>query len=272
MPLYMDRHQSEGVTAKAVAEAHEADRSLAGKYGCKFITYWFDQTTGAVFCLVEAPNTTAARKTHEEAHGSVPSEIIEVDPDVVLTFLGRTQGFYPTPNEKTFDSPFRTIMFTNLERSTEKIAALGDTKWMELLRDHNALTRNALRIFGGQEIKHTGDGFMTSFHSAVSAVNCAMAIQQAFRSYNEEHPTATMNIRIGISAGEPVYQDKDLFGAAVNLATQLCTLANPGTILVPQVVRDLCLGNTISFVGRGNVTVKGFHQSVTLFEVDWRNI
>lgn len=202
----------------------------------------------------------------------MPSEIIEVDPDVVLSFLGRTQGFYPTPNEKTFDSPFRTIMFTNLERSTEKIAVLGDTKWMELLRDHDALTRNALRIFGGQEIKHTRDGFMTSFNSAVSAVNCAISIQLALVKYNEEHPATTLNLRIGISAGEPVYQDKDLFGAAVNLATQLCALANPGTILVPQVVRDLCLGNTISFVDRGNVTAKGFHQPVTLFEVAWRNI
>jgi hypothetical protein len=79
MPLYMDIHQHiEGLTANAVAGAHEADLKTQEKYGVKYLRYWFDEGTGKVFCLVEAPNKEAAIAVHREAHGLVADEIIEV--------------------------------------------------------------------------------------------------------------------------------------------------------------------------------------------------
>ena len=160
-------------------------------------------------------------------------------------------------------------MFTDLEGSTEMISVLGDDKSMDLLRVHNSLTRNALRTHAGREVKHTGDGFMTSFASAVSAIGCAIDIQRTMAKHNEEDPEAIMNLRIGISAGEPVRNDQQLYGAAVNLAARLCDQAKPGSILVAQVVRDLCVGKTISFVDRGDFEAKGFDEPVPLFEVVW---
>jgi class 3 adenylate cyclase len=269
MPIYMDRHQGEHLTAQAVAESHEADIKVQNKYSCKFITYWFDEERDSVFCLVDAPNISAVRKAHEEAHGFAHSEIMEVDPDIVRAFLGRVEDPSPTAGEVTIDSPFRAVMFTDLEGSTNMISVLGDDKSMELLRVHNALTRDALRAHAGREVKHTGDGFMTSFASAVSAVKCAIDIQRTMAKHNEENPTAIMNLRIGISAGEPVRNDKQLYGAAVNLAARLCAHAKPRSILVAQVVKDLCVGKTISFVGGGEFEAKGFEQPVPLFEVAW---
>ena len=79
MPLYMDIHQHiEGLTADAVAGAHEADLQTQAKYGVKYLRYWFDETSGKVFCLVEAPNKEAANAVHREAHGLVADELIEV--------------------------------------------------------------------------------------------------------------------------------------------------------------------------------------------------
>ena len=79
MPLYMDVHQHvEGLTAEAVGQAHEADLKTQEKYGVKYLRYWFDEGTGKVFCLVEAPNKEAAIIVHREAHGLVADEIIEV--------------------------------------------------------------------------------------------------------------------------------------------------------------------------------------------------
>lgn len=79
MPLYMDTHHHvEGLTADAVAHAHEADLKTQEKYGVKYLRYWFDDHTGKVFCLVEAPNKEAAIAVHREAHGLVADEIIEV--------------------------------------------------------------------------------------------------------------------------------------------------------------------------------------------------
>ncbi len=149
------------------------------------------------------------------------------------------------------------------------ISEFGDEKSMELLRTHNALTRDAFRIHAGREIKHTGDGFLVSFASAVSAVECAVTIQKLIVKHSEENPDKGMRLRIGISAGEPVRNDNDLYGAAVNLAARLCTHAKPGTILVAQVVHDLCFGKVIPFTRLGEFEAKGFEQPIPLIEVTW---
>ena len=79
MPLFMDVHQHvEGLTAEAVGQAHEADLRTQDKYGVKYLRYWFDESAGKVFCLVEAPNAEAANAVHREAHGLVADELIEV--------------------------------------------------------------------------------------------------------------------------------------------------------------------------------------------------
>ena len=79
MPLYMDvHHHVEGLTAAALAEAHEKDLEIQGKHGGEYQRYWFDEGTGKVFCLVEAPSKEAAEAVHREAHGLVANEITEV--------------------------------------------------------------------------------------------------------------------------------------------------------------------------------------------------
>ncbi|MFN8484141.1 MAG: DUF4242 domain-containing protein [Anaerolineae bacterium] len=79
MPLYMDvHHHVEGLTAEAVEGAHQRDLEVQEKYGVKYLKYWFDEATGKVFCLVEAPSKAAAEAVHREAHGLVADEITEV--------------------------------------------------------------------------------------------------------------------------------------------------------------------------------------------------
>jgi hypothetical protein len=79
MPLFMDIHMHvEGLTEDAVAQAHQADLKTQEKYGVKYLRYWFDENSGKVFCLVEAPNKEAANAVHREAHGLVADQLIEV--------------------------------------------------------------------------------------------------------------------------------------------------------------------------------------------------
>ena len=78
MPIYMDRHNTVDATREVIAAAHEKDLAIQGKYGVRFITYWVDEVRAAVFCLVDAPNKETLQKAHDEAHGDVPNEIIEV--------------------------------------------------------------------------------------------------------------------------------------------------------------------------------------------------
>jgi len=79
MPLFLDTHERiEGLTAEAVAKAHQADLQTQEKYGVKYLRYWFDENAGKVFCLVEAPSREAAIAVHREAHGLVADQIDQV--------------------------------------------------------------------------------------------------------------------------------------------------------------------------------------------------
>lgn len=79
MPLFMDVHDHiEGLTADAVAKAHQADLSIQGKYDVRILRHWFDERTGKVFCLIDAPNKEAAIAVHREAHGLLADRVVEV--------------------------------------------------------------------------------------------------------------------------------------------------------------------------------------------------
>jgi hypothetical protein len=79
MPLFIDVHKKvEGLTAQAVFEAHAKDVAIQANYGVKYIKYWYDESTGRVFCYVEAPSKEAAEAVHRESHGLVADEIFEV--------------------------------------------------------------------------------------------------------------------------------------------------------------------------------------------------
>jgi class 3 adenylate cyclase len=275
MPVYMDRHYIEGATRHAIADAHQKDLALQDKYHVKFLTYWFDETRSTAFCLIEAPNRETIECAHNEAHGSVPNEVLEVDPTVVDAFLGRIKDPPPMDaspgktGEISVDPGFRAIMFTDLKDSTLMTTLHGDAKALHLLHVHNALTRNSLNAHRGREVKHTGDGIMASFGSVPDAVQCAIAIQKAFRAYNQEHRETPLYLRIGLSAGEPIEDHGDLFGKAVQLAARLCAQAEPGRILVDQVVADQWSGQQVSFLDLGEVTPKGFDHAVRVYEVNW---
>jgi hypothetical protein len=79
MPLYMDIHQHvPGLTKQAVSGAHQRDLEVQEKYGVKYLKYWYDEGSGKVFCLVNAPDKETASAVHREAHGLIADEIIEV--------------------------------------------------------------------------------------------------------------------------------------------------------------------------------------------------
>src|SRR4029450_1982189 len=79
MPLYLDvHHKIDGLKAEALGHAHQKDLEVQHKYGVHYLRYWYDEGTGKVFCLVEAPSKEAAAAVHREAHGMLADEIIEV--------------------------------------------------------------------------------------------------------------------------------------------------------------------------------------------------
>ena len=108
---------------------------------------------------------------------------------------------------------------------------------------------------------------MASFLSVSRAVECAISIQRKTVEVGIEDPSRA--VRVGLSAGEPVTDQEDLFGATVKLAARICGHAMPSQILVSNTVRELALGKGFPFMDRGSIALKGFPEPVRLFEVSW---
>jgi len=183
-------------------------------------------------------------------------------------FLGEGEEA-PAVGEPPAAGAFRTILFTDVEGSTALTQRLGDAGARDVLRNHERIVREALRAHGGAEVKALGDGFMASFSSATRALECAIAMQRAFAARNEaaEEP---IRVRIGLNAGEPIAEEEDLFGTAVNLAARIAAQAAGGEILASDVVRQLVAGKGFLFADRGEVALRGFEDPVRLYDVRWR--
>ncbi len=262
MPLFMDRHDVPGASAADVAEAHMKDLELAGKHGVQFLSYWFDPDSGGVFCLARASAKENLEAVHQESHGLIPNEIISVPEDAVLRFLGKVHD----PVDHTeITSPFRTILFTDLEGSTAMAEELGTSEFMSLLTEHDVIIRRALLASRGREVKHTGDGIMAAFEDVANALECSLAVQAGFEARNVESHGPSCRVRIGMAAGEPVDHNDDLFGSTVNLASRICAAATPGGILVSDVVRELGGERGFAFAEADRRTLKGFSKPVDLF-------
>ncbi len=207
----------------------------------------------------------------EVAAGIPDAQLVVLEGDEFFPAYGDTQSALVAIHEflqqsaagepaLAMPSGFQTILFTDLEGSTALTQRLGDEGAQELLRGHNAAVRAALDEHGGHEVKHTGDGIMASFPSAVSAVTAALRMQRDLAG-------GEVRVRIGLNAGEPIAEDDDLFGLAVIKAARIGDRAEPGQVLVSNVVRELCEGKTFTFTSIGEVTLKGFEEPVALYEV-----
>ncbi len=193
------------------------------------------------------------------------------DTDTVLQaideFLGEGEEA-ETESEGLSADIVHTILFTDVEGSTALTQRLGDARARQLLREHERMVREALKSHSGSEVKTMGDGFMASFSSAPKALECAIAMQRAFAEHNEnaEEP---IKVRVGLNAGEPIAEDEDLFGTAVNLAARICANAEAGQILAPIVVRELAAGKQFMFADLGETELRGFEDPVRLYELRW---
>ena len=264
MPLYMDRHDLPGVTAENVAQAHAQDLGPAAEYGVRILAYWFDPDSGGAFCFANAPRPDDLAALHRASHGLVPNEIISVSEDNDMRFLGKLNN----PVDHTqITSPFRIILFTDLEGSTSLLQGLGESAFMVLLTEHDLIIRRALVASRGREVKHTGDGIMAAFDDVARALECATAIQDGFDVRSREGATPELRVRIGMAAGEPVDHNDDMFGSAVNLASRICDAADAGHVLVSDVVHDLGSKQGFSLREADELALKGFAEPTRVFEL-----
>jgi len=226
----MDRHIVPGITLADATEAHNLDVAIQDDYDCKAITFWLDEERGCAFCLIEAPNQEAVKELHNDAHGLIPHEIVEVEENLVMAFLGRisdpkSESGLSTGSDAIFyDTAYRAIMVAHLFEAALIPSKYGKIRGQELFSIHSNIIGAAINRHNGREVCQTGDGYMASFASVEESVNCAVEIQKEFEK-NDSKLDENLKVAIGVSSGDPVAGKDELFGEAIQLAKRLCYLS-----------------------------------------------
>jgi class 3 adenylate cyclase/tetratricopeptide (TPR) repeat protein len=163
-----------------------------------------------------------------------------------------------------------TILFSDIERSTELNERLGDHRFLELLREHNEIVRDQVRVHRGFEVKSQGDGFMIAFASPSDAVDGSIAIQRALETRIEQGAVEPIRVRMGLHTGEAIRERDDFFGRNVVVAARIAAQARGGEILVSAPLKELAEGSAgVSFGDPRELGLKGLSGTHTVHPVEW---
>jgi class 3 adenylate cyclase len=182
--------------------------------------------------------------------------------------LAVTKGFLGENIELSIQRVVRAMMFTDIVRSTDLIAAIGDDAWNHLVRWHDKTLRSLFATHGGTENDHAGDGFFVLFPTTAAAANCAIDIQQTLYRHRAESGFAP-EVRVGIHSAEVTETDKSHTGLEVHKAARIAAHANGGEILASaDVSRDL--SSDFNFFQHRRVNLKGVADPCEIATLVWQ--
>lgn len=175
-----------------------------------------------------------------------------------LPFLGDTEAVLGeieefltgSRAEREPDRILATVLFTDICRSTERAAEMGDTRWRSLLEAHDNAVREQLTRHRGRPVKSVGDGFLATFDGPARAIRAARAIGDEVRELGLE-------IRAGLHTGECEVIGDDVGGLAVHIAARVMGAADAGEVIVSNTVKDLVVGSELRFEDRGEHELRG---------------
>jgi class 3 adenylate cyclase len=170
----------------------------------------------------------------------------ELEPvlEILRAFLG------VEAREPELDTILATVLFTDVVRSTEKQASLGDRAWKDLVERHHAIVREALARWRGVENDTAGDGFYATFDGPARAIRCALEIAERVQELGIE-------IRAGLHTGERELIEGKATGLTVSIGARVAASADASQVLVSQTVKDLVAGSGFFFEDRGEHELKG---------------
>ncbi|ULL11380.1 adenylate/guanylate cyclase domain-containing protein [Mycobacterium liflandii] len=154
----------------------------------------------------------------------------------------------------------KTVLFTDIVSSTEKLSTMGDTAWRHQLNGHDSVVDNLLLRYGGTRAKHTGDGVFALFDAPTKAARCALQLVPALAALN-------IAIRAGIHTGECERRGQEWSGMAVHIGARIGALADAGEVFASRTVRDLTAGSGLTFESLGPQQLKGLPEQIEIYRV-----
>ncbi len=239
MPLFLDLHElPEGITAAHVADMHQADLNIEHEYNCRGLTYWCDEKRKTAFCLIDAPSKEALIELHKNAHGAIPTRIIEVNGTIVESFLGRIEDPEKAKNIQLNiinDPAFRTLMVIKINRKALRIIEINALK--AAITTYKKTVNTVTLQYNGRLVKEDANTFLISFASVTDAIHCGIKIQDTHHKIS----TPELEFKIGISAGTPVTEKGSIFEETIKTSEYLSGIVK-GNFSISTMVKDLYEG------------------------------
>jgi len=178
------------------------------------------------------------------------------DPDL----LGAIEEFVTGSRRQELETErfLTTVLFVDVAGSTERVSAIGDHRWRELLDSFDETVKRTLLRHRGELVNRAGDGVLATFDGPARAIRCAGDIRDTVRR-------AGLEVRCGLHTGEVTRRNEDVAGIAVHIGARVSAAALPGEVLVTRTVRDLVAGSGIAFDDRGEYSLKGVPESWALY-------
>ena len=275
-----------GRVLEPVAVALGQDKNRARQFAEKYESYLLEPSYLDMFRAGrEAMQTViddeakAAQKELEaaEAPANAPQKIRspadddfeddwEDESDIGI-FLAHALESWRSPNEKK--GTMTAVLFTDIVGSTNITQKHGDEASQRMVNVHNSIVRGALQAHGGREVKHTGDGIMASFSNPPASIDSAIDMQRGVAHYNTGKPDIELRLRVGISVGEPIAEDNDLFGTTVQMAARLCDGAGTDGIMITNLLKEMSQGRAVQFINVEPKEFKGITEPVPVSLVKW---
>jgi class 3 adenylate cyclase/pimeloyl-ACP methyl ester carboxylesterase len=242
------------------------------------IKMWFEVDVRSILPTVRVPTLVFGRKDQTLMTAAMAGYVADHIPDAryvelpgadIHSFLGDTEPLFLAIDDFLGTGSYRpesdrslgTVLFTDIVRSTDLAAEIGDVRWHDLLESHNRLVRRQLERFGGRLIDTAGDGVLSLFDGPARAIACAHAICDGVRALGIE-------VRAGLHTGELEHRaDGGIDGIAVHIGARIAALAAPSEILVSRTIKDLVAGSQIRLESRGIHQLKGVPEPWEVFAV-----
>lgn len=212
--------------------------------------------------LVFALEDGAWRIIHRHTSiAQVNSEIFGYEPKAINTLIEAARDGFRLDQT----SGLATVMFTDVVGSTQLAELIGDVAWTTRIKDHLDVVGEIISGHGGQLVKSLGDGTLSSFTSARSAMRAAKYIQAANGADISE---PNLQLRVGLHTGDVIQTQDDFFGRVVNKAARLVSAATPGEIILSDATSSMVGGDISGGTDNGAEFIVGNRRDIGLKGID----
>ncbi len=275
----MDRHDvSASVTAENVAQLHKEDLKIQEQFNCRGLTYWYDDIKKIAFCLVEAPDKESIHNMHDYAHGEVPNLIIEVDKNIVESFLGRIEDPVNSASSdlNIINDPAQLTLLV-VRYKTLSLNGIRNSQTQSNMHHSIKATGILIKQLGGRLIEHNNGYLLISFKSATSAIECAIKLEDLFKDKIASLYNSNVLIKIGMATGMPVEAGKTFFEDTIKMADRLCFIDKSNIVISTEVEHLFVTENLDAPIDKNRIYTlplaeeKYLNTIFSFIEKEWHN-